>query len=66
MWETMFRAGLGNGDRERAVALIERLTQQYVARADVSISQSLYSQIQGTMLNDAVAPWGQSSLPSQP
>ena len=58
MWETKFRARLGNGDRERAVALIEQLKQQYVARADVSISQSLYNQIQGTMLDDAVAPWG--------
>ena len=58
MWETMFREGLGNGDREHAVALIERLKQQYVACADVSISQSLYNQIQGTMPDDAVAPWG--------
>ena len=28
----MFRAELGNGDRDRAVAVLERLKQRYVPR----------------------------------
>ncbi|KAG9317019.1 hypothetical protein JVU11DRAFT_1201 [Chiua virens] len=56
-WEAMFRAELGTGDRERAVALLERLKQRHFPEA-------VYNRIRGIMLDDAVAPWGQS--PPQP
>ncbi|KAF8432582.1 hypothetical protein L210DRAFT_3413442 [Boletus edulis BED1] len=58
-WEAMFRAELGNGDRDRAVALLERLKQRHFPEA-------VYNRIRGIMLDDAVAPWGQSSSSSQP
>ncbi|KAH0839518.1 hypothetical protein J3R83DRAFT_376 [Lanmaoa asiatica] len=57
-WEVMFRAELGNGDRDRAVALLERLKQRHFPEA-------VYNRIRGIMLDDAVAPWGQSPSQSQ-
>jgi len=56
-WEAMFRAELGNGDRERAVALLERLKERHFPEA-------VYNRIRGIMLDDAVAPWGQSPVSS--
>ncbi|KAF8554970.1 hypothetical protein OG21DRAFT_967478 [Imleria badia] len=58
-WEAMFRAELGNGDRDRAVALLDRLKQRHFPEA-------VYNRIRGIMLDDAVAPWGQSPSTSQP
>ncbi|KAF9236399.1 hypothetical protein BU15DRAFT_50040 [Melanogaster broomeanus] len=52
-WEAMFRAELGNGDRDRAVALLERLQQRQFPPA-------VYNRIRGIMLDDSVSPWGQS------
>ncbi|KAI9572470.1 hypothetical protein HD554DRAFT_2292890, partial [Boletus coccyginus] len=49
-WEAMFRAELGNGDRDRAIALLERLRQRHFPEA-------VYNRIRGIMLDDAVAPW---------
>jgi len=49
-WEAMVRAELGSGNRERAVALLERLqTRQYPA--------AVYNRISGIMLDDSVSPW---------
>ncbi|KAG8218224.1 hypothetical protein J3R82DRAFT_3792 [Butyriboletus roseoflavus] len=63
-WEAMFRAELGNGDRDRAVALLERLRQRHFPEA-------VYNRIRGIMLDDAAAPWGgqsqtQPESPSSP
>ncbi|KIK93846.1 hypothetical protein PAXRUDRAFT_828557 [Paxillus rubicundulus Ve08.2h10] len=52
-WEAMFRAELGTGDRDRAVALLERLQQR-------QFPQAVYNRIRGIMLDDSVSPWGQS------
>jgi len=52
----MFRAELGNGDRDRAIALLERLKARHFPEA-------VYNRIRGIMLDDAVAPWGQSPPP---
>jgi pentatricopeptide repeat protein len=58
-WEAMFRAELGNGDRDRAVALLERLQQRQFPHA-------VYNRIRGIMLDDSVSPWGQSPEPHSP
>ncbi|KIJ61030.1 hypothetical protein HYDPIDRAFT_97377 [Hydnomerulius pinastri MD-312] len=52
-WEAMFRAELGNGDRDRAVALLERLQARQFPPA-------VYNRIRGIMLDDSVSPWAQS------
>ncbi|KAH7903253.1 hypothetical protein BJ138DRAFT_1074221 [Hygrophoropsis aurantiaca] len=49
-WEAMFRAELGNGDRDRAVALLERLRERQFPPA-------VYNRIRGIMLDDSVSPW---------
>ncbi|KAI0057735.1 hypothetical protein BV25DRAFT_1771569, partial [Artomyces pyxidatus] len=49
-WEAMVRAELGSGNREHAVALLERvLARQY--------PESIYNRISGIMLDDSVSPW---------
>ncbi|KAH7888180.1 hypothetical protein F5I97DRAFT_1866280 [Phlebopus sp. FC_14] len=58
-WEAMFRAELGNGDRDRAVALLERLEQRQFPPA-------VYNRIRGIMLDDSVSPWSQSPRESSP
>lgn len=78
----MFRAELGNGDRDRAIALLERLKQRSVVLSCrcawgervLTLStfffrhfpEAVYNRIRGIMLDDAVAPWGQSPSQSQP
>ncbi|KAG6334277.1 hypothetical protein ID866_4817 [Astraeus odoratus] len=57
-WEAMFRAELGNGHRDRAVALLDRLQERQFPPA-------VYNRIRGIMLDDdSVSPWAQSP-PSQ-
>lgn len=46
----MVRAELGNGGRERAVALLQRLQARMFPPA-------VYQRISGIMLDDAVSPW---------
>ena len=53
-WEAMVRAELGAGERDRAVALLSRLQARMFPPA-------VYQRISGIMLDDAVAPWSQSS-----
>lgn len=54
-WEAMVRAELGNGNREEAVALLERMqTRQFPA--------AVYSRISGIMVDDSVSPWPVPSL----
>ncbi|KAL4075557.1 hypothetical protein J3A83DRAFT_4221169 [Scleroderma citrinum] len=52
-WEAMFRAELGNGQRDRAVALLDRLQQR-------RFPDAVYERIRGIMLDDSVSPWVQS------
>ncbi|TBU65179.1 hypothetical protein BD310DRAFT_1034793 [Dichomitus squalens] len=54
-WEAMVRAELGNGERERAVALLQRLQARMFPPA-------VYQRISGIMLDDSVSPW--SDAPS--
>ncbi|KAI0751753.1 hypothetical protein C8Q80DRAFT_1098904 [Daedaleopsis nitida] len=49
-WEAMVRAELGNGGRDRAVALLQRLQARMFPPA-------VYQRISGIMLDDAVSPW---------
>lgn len=49
-WEAMVRAELGNGNRDQAVALLERMRARQFPSA-------VYSRISGIMLDDAVSPW---------
>jgi pentatricopeptide repeat protein len=52
-WEAMFRAELGSGNRNNAVALLERLqARQY--------PPAVYNRISGIMLDDSVSPWAAS------
>jgi len=52
-WEAMFRAELGNGNRENAVALLGRLqARQY--------PPAVYNRISGIMLTDSASPWAVS------
>ncbi|TFY83258.1 hypothetical protein EWM64_g753 [Hericium alpestre] len=53
-WEAMVRAELGNGNREQAVALLERVLARHYP-------ESIYNRISGIMLDDSVSPW-----PSEP
>ena len=52
-WEAMVRAELGNGERDRAVALLQRLQARMFPPA-------VYQRISGIMLDDSVSPWSQS------
>ena len=49
----MVRAELGNGERDRAVALRQRLQARMFPPA-------VYQRISGIMLDDSVSPWSQS------
>ncbi|ETW84594.1 hypothetical protein HETIRDRAFT_235203, partial [Heterobasidion irregulare TC 32-1] len=49
-WEAMVRAELGNGNRDRAVALLERIQAR-------GYPESIYNRISGIMLDDSVSPW---------
>ncbi|OAX33626.1 hypothetical protein K503DRAFT_775423 [Rhizopogon vinicolor AM-OR11-026] len=52
-WEAMFRAELGNGYRDRAVALLARLQERQFPVA-------VYNRIRGIMSDDSVSPWAAS------
>ncbi|KAI1792499.1 hypothetical protein LXA43DRAFT_1093473 [Ganoderma leucocontextum] len=56
-WEAMVRAELGNGERDRAVALLQRLQARMFPPA-------VYQRISGIMLDDSVSPWSQSDASS--
>lgn len=49
-WEAMVRAELGVGNRDRAIALLERLQSRKYPPA-------VYARISGIMLDDSVSPW---------
>ncbi|KZT13192.1 uncharacterized protein LAESUDRAFT_719521 [Laetiporus sulphureus 93-53] len=49
-WETMVRAELGNGNRDHAVALLERAQAR-------KFPQAVYNRISGIMLDESVSPW---------
>ncbi|EGO04192.1 hypothetical protein SERLA73DRAFT_44140 [Serpula lacrymans var. lacrymans S7.3] len=49
-WESMFRAELGSGNRDRALALLQRLQERQFPPA-------VYNRIKGIMLDDSVSPW---------
>ncbi|KAL1939612.1 hypothetical protein VTO73DRAFT_9645 [Trametes versicolor] len=49
-WEAMVRAELGNGERDRAVALLQRLQARMFPPA-------VYQRISGIMLDESVSPW---------
>ena len=69
-WEAMFRAELGNGNRDRAVTLLHRLQERYVPPKDLCtfthvfvyrrFPEAVYERIRGIMLDDSVSPWTQS------
>ena len=52
-WEAMVRAELGNGQRDRAVTLLQRLQARMFPPA-------VYQRISGIMLDDSVSPWSLS------
>lgn len=54
-WEAMVRAELGNGNREEAIALLERMQAR-------QFPEAVYSRISGIMLDDPVSPWPTPSL----
>lgn len=49
-WEAMVRAELGQGNRDEAIALLERLRERHYP-------ESIYNRISGIMLDDSVSPW---------
>ena len=49
-WETMIRAELGQGNRDEAIALLDRLRERHYP-------ESIYNRISGIMLDDSVSPW---------
>ena len=49
-WEAMVRAELGNGNRDEAIALLERMQAR-------QFPEAVYSRISGIMLDDSVSPW---------
>ncbi|KAH9885082.1 hypothetical protein C8Q73DRAFT_795970 [Cubamyces lactineus] len=53
-WEAMVRAELGNGQRDRAVVLLQRLQARMFPPA-------VYQRISGIMLDESVAPWSATS-----
>ncbi|KAG1797817.1 uncharacterized protein HD556DRAFT_1233115 [Suillus plorans] len=52
-WEAMFCAELGNGYRDRAVALLARLQERQFPAA-------VYNRIRGIMSDHSVSPWAAS------
>lgn len=54
-WEAMVRAELGNGNRDEAIALLERMQARQFPAA-------VYSRISGIMLDGSVSPWPAPSL----
>ncbi|KAH9853323.1 hypothetical protein C2E23DRAFT_884921 [Lenzites betulinus] len=52
-WEAMVRAELGNSERDRAIALLQRLQARMFPPA-------VYQRISGIMLDDSVSPWAPS------
>ncbi|CDO70351.1 hypothetical protein BN946_scf184613.g1 [Trametes cinnabarina] len=56
-WEAMVRAELGIGERDRAVALLQRLQARMFPPA-------VYQRISGIMLDDSVAPWAPTDASS--
>ena len=58
-WEAMVRAELGNGERDRAVALLQRLQARMFPPA-------VYQRISGIMLDDSVSPWSSSDASPSP
>ncbi|OSD01996.1 hypothetical protein PYCCODRAFT_1368445 [Trametes coccinea BRFM310] len=56
-WEAMVRAELGIGERERAVALLQRLQARMFPPA-------VYQRISGIMLDESVSPWAATDAPS--
>ncbi|KAI0688642.1 hypothetical protein C8T65DRAFT_711946 [Cerioporus squamosus] len=58
-WEAMVRAELGNGHRDRAVSLLQRLQARMFPPA-------VYQRISGIMLDDSVSPWSLSDGSSSP
>ncbi|TFK56292.1 hypothetical protein OE88DRAFT_1652965 [Heliocybe sulcata] len=54
-WEAMVRAELGVGNRDQAVALLERLKSRHYPPA-------VYARISGIMLDDSVSPWSSEIL----
>ncbi|KAI0765573.1 hypothetical protein BC629DRAFT_1596686 [Irpex lacteus] len=53
-WEAMVRAELGNGNRDKALDLLERVKARRFPAA-------VYHRISGIMLDDSVSPWQQSN-----
>ncbi|KAI5119625.1 hypothetical protein M0805_007889 [Coniferiporia weirii] len=49
-WEAMVRAELGNGNREKATALLQRVSER-------KFPPAVYARISGIMLEDSVSPW---------
>ncbi|RPD54386.1 hypothetical protein L226DRAFT_617845 [Lentinus tigrinus ALCF2SS1-7] len=58
-WEAMVRAELGNGERDRAVSLLQRLQARMFPPA-------VYQRISGIMLDDSVSPWASTDGSSSP
>ncbi|KAI9059001.1 hypothetical protein FKP32DRAFT_1580614 [Trametes sanguinea] len=56
-WEAMVRAELGIGERDRAVALLQRLQARMFPPA-------VYQRISGIMLDESVSPWAATDAPS--
>lgn len=55
----MVRAELGHGNRDEALALLERVRARRFPPA-------VYHRISGIMLDDSVSPWGRGSEASAP
>ncbi|KAL6304056.1 hypothetical protein BKA93DRAFT_826051 [Sparassis latifolia] len=58
-WEAMVRAELGNGNRDNAVALLNRVQAR-------KFPPAVYNRISGIMLDDSVSPWPSSDSVSSP
>lgn len=55
----MVRAELGNGERDRAVALLQRLQARMFPPA-------VYQRISGIMLDESVSPWASTDAAAPP
>ncbi|KAI0666174.1 hypothetical protein C8Q78DRAFT_1083409 [Trametes maxima] len=58
-WEAMVRAELGNGERDRAVTLLQRLQAR-------GFPPAVYQRISGIMLDESVSPWASTDASSPP
>lgn len=58
-WETMVRAELGHGNREQAIALLQRVQAR-------GFPPAVYNRISGIMPDVSVSPWGSGSEASAP